>query len=195
MVLNKIPSFQEIKDWVNNNADVPNADYADDAGTLGGSSPSNYTNHINPTYDSDGNGIVDLAELADGLNTTLPWSDINNPPITTSYQTIGMRGSNDDGSYSKNKGYNDFTHTFDITNRRNDGGIYADGVEVNNNSYINGAEVEYVDGTIESLNPGNKNSITPGMVAKIRYFGNTSGNTSTDVSFFYRLKTIQFTGQ
>ncbi|UBF22616.1 hypothetical protein HRTV-25_gp35 [Halorubrum tailed virus 25] len=42
MGLNKIPSFQEVKDWangkfttlseVNNNADVPNADYADSAG-------------------------------------------------------------------------------------------------------------------------------------------------------------------
>jgi hypothetical protein len=32
MVLNKIPSFQEVKDWVNSNADVPNADYADSAG-------------------------------------------------------------------------------------------------------------------------------------------------------------------
>lgn len=32
MVLNKIPTFNEVKNWVNNNADVPNADYADSAG-------------------------------------------------------------------------------------------------------------------------------------------------------------------
>jgi len=32
MVLQKIPTFQEVKDWVNNNADVPSANYANSAG-------------------------------------------------------------------------------------------------------------------------------------------------------------------
>lgn len=42
MVLRKIPTFGEVKNWVNANADVPNADHADsadDASTVGGVSP------------------------------------------------------------------------------------------------------------------------------------------------------------
>ena len=35
MVLEKIPTFSEVQTWVNNNADVPNADHADHADTAG----------------------------------------------------------------------------------------------------------------------------------------------------------------
>jgi hypothetical protein len=84
MVLKKIPTFDEIKTWVNNNADVPNADYADSAGQL--SDPTvhdagdfNGTSGIGGQYlQTDGTGAawadppetVEASETNDGSDIT-----------------------------------------------------------------------------------------------------------------------------
>jgi len=58
MTLKKIPTFDEVKtwvkDWVNQNADVPNADYADNAGRLGGVEAANLdVSHADTAGDAD----------------------------------------------------------------------------------------------------------------------------------------------
>lgn len=49
MVLEKIPTFSEVQEWVNTSADVPNADHADtadDADTIGGLLKLNSNNEL-----------------------------------------------------------------------------------------------------------------------------------------------------
>lgn len=49
MVLQRIPTFEQVKSWVNNNADVPNADHADNAdhATTAGDADTVDGNHAN----------------------------------------------------------------------------------------------------------------------------------------------------
>jgi hypothetical protein len=70
MTLRKIPTFQEVKnwvqDWVNNNADVPNADYADNAGRLGGTEAANLdVSHADTAGDADTLDGQNAAAFAD----------------------------------------------------------------------------------------------------------------------------------
>lgn len=63
-------SWSDIQDWVNNNADVPNADYADNAGTVGGEAPSAFadTNHGNEEHSTDFTTLTEVNNNADVPN-------------------------------------------------------------------------------------------------------------------------------
>jgi hypothetical protein len=70
MVLNKIPTFDQVKSWVNNNADVPNADYADsadDANTVDGFHADeltgiDYVQDTEPNTTTDGDVWADTSD-------------------------------------------------------------------------------------------------------------------------------------
>ena len=69
MVLEKIPTFSEVQTWVNNNADVPNADHADTAGdadTVGGQNYSDIQNWVNNSADVPNADQADNADTLDG---------------------------------------------------------------------------------------------------------------------------------
>ena len=56
MKLEKIPTFEEAKDWVNANAYVPNAEHADDSAQLGGDDAETFTK-INDSTSAVGGDI------------------------------------------------------------------------------------------------------------------------------------------
>ncbi|MDB9247439.1 hypothetical protein PN419_00260 [Halorubrum ezzemoulense] len=73
MVLKKIPTFEEVKSWVNSNADVPNADYADSAGdadTVDGKDASAFadTNHGNEEHNKNFTTLSEVNNNADVPN-------------------------------------------------------------------------------------------------------------------------------
>lgn len=84
MALNRVPSFQEVKDWANgkfnyfDGGDARNAvdnsnvsvGYADDAGTLGGQSPSNYEtpNSTQTGYRAGGSTLINTGTGSQNLS-------------------------------------------------------------------------------------------------------------------------------
>ena len=88
MVLEKIPTFSEVQTWVNNNADVPNADQADNADTLDGK-------HADAFADTGHNHDGRYARLFDGVQHPV-FSSVSNVPTLSTGESVVVDG---DGLY------------------------------------------------------------------------------------------------
>jgi hypothetical protein len=71
MVLNKIPTFDQVKSWVNNSADVPNADHADsadNADTVDGQHYTDIQSWVNNNADVPNADHADNSDTVEGLS-------------------------------------------------------------------------------------------------------------------------------
>lgn len=124
MVLNKIPTFDEVKSWVNNNADVPNADHADTAGDadkLDGNDASYFTtlSEVNNNADVPNADYADNAGDADTL-------DGNHASHFTTLSEVNNNADVPDADYADSAGNADTVDNYDagsLTNKSQIGGF------------------------------------------------------------------------
>ena len=190
MVLEKIPTFSEVQTWVNNNADVPNADHADhadyadtsgDADTVDGQNYSDIQNWVNNNADVPNADQADNADTLDGKHADAFADASHNHDSNKSYingyqsSTLGgVRGgtlANCWETIEVNSG--DFTIVDNKTIEVNEAGVYSVDYNCNFRQKANG------EATMNARVLINGSNNLAHTVSRCNIESNTSGNRSS----------------
>jgi hypothetical protein len=171
MVLDKIPTFDEVKTWVNNNADVPNADHADSAGdadTLDGNHASYFTTLTEVNNNADVPN-ADYADTAGDANTL----DGNDSSYFTTLTEVNNNADVPNADYADNAGAVDGNDSSDFVFR--DGGVL--GLPTHHINYASGLSSEEISRiTLDSDEAVQVHAIAPALKG-----GGTNANVTVDV--------------